>query len=100
MAFMELMTDTPFYPAVGTWSVWPKLMGEDRPVIWIAVEDVGSIAAIAFANRDHWLGRELALAGDVRSLAECRSLYRDVVVRAPRASPCPCGCSTASPART
>jgi uncharacterized protein YbjT (DUF2867 family) len=89
MAFMELMTDPSFYPAVGTWSVWPRLMGEDRPVIWIAVEDVGSIAALVFANRDHWLGRELALAADVRSLAECRSLYRDVIGRAPRTFPMP-----------
>jgi uncharacterized protein YbjT (DUF2867 family) len=89
MAFMELMTDPSFYPAVGTWSVWPRLTGEHRPIIWIAVEDVGSIAAIVFANRDHWLGRELALAADVRSLAECRALYRDTVGRAPRAFPMP-----------
>jgi uncharacterized protein YbjT (DUF2867 family) len=89
MAFMELMTDPSFYPALGTWSVWPRLMGEHRPVVWIAVEDVGSIAAIMFAHREDWLGRELALAADVRSLAECRSLYRDAVGRAPRAFPIP-----------
>jgi uncharacterized protein YbjT (DUF2867 family) len=89
MAFMELMTDPSFYPAVGTWSVWPRLTGEQRPIIWIAVEDVGSIAAIVFADRDRWLGRELALAADVRSLAECRDLYREAVGRAPRAFPMP-----------
>jgi uncharacterized protein YbjT (DUF2867 family) len=89
MAFMELMTDRSLYPALGTWSVWPRLMGDERPVIWIAVEDVGSIAAIVFADRDAWLGRELALAADVRSLAECRSLYREIVGRSPRALPIP-----------
>jgi uncharacterized protein YbjT (DUF2867 family) len=89
MAFMELMTDRSFYPAVGTWSVWPRLMGEERPIVWIAVEDLGSVAAIVFTNRDHWVGRELALAADVRSLAECRSLYRDVVGRKPRSFPMP-----------
>ena len=31
MAFMELMTDPSFFPAVGTWNIWPKLVGDDRP---------------------------------------------------------------------
>jgi uncharacterized protein YbjT (DUF2867 family) len=35
MAFMELMTDTGFYPAVSTWHLMPKLMGEARPVGWL-----------------------------------------------------------------
>jgi uncharacterized protein YbjT (DUF2867 family) len=89
MAFMELMTDTSFYPAVGAWSVWPRLMGQDRPVVWIAVEDLGSIAAIVFMNRDQWIGRDIALAADVQSLAECRDLYREVVGNKPRSFPMP-----------
>jgi uncharacterized protein YbjT (DUF2867 family) len=88
-AFMELMTDPSLYPAVGTWSVWPRLTGEHRPIAWIAVADVGAVAAIVFANRGDWLGRELPLAADVRSLAECRTLYRDALGRAPRAFPMP-----------
>jgi uncharacterized protein YbjT (DUF2867 family) len=89
MAFMELMTDKSFYPAVGAWSVWPRLMGRDRPVVWIAVEDLGSIAAIVFMNRDQWVGRDIALAADVQSLAECRDLYREVVGTKPRSFPMP-----------
>jgi uncharacterized protein YbjT (DUF2867 family) len=50
MAFMELMTDKGFYPPVSTWSLMPKLMGPDRPVGWICVDDVGAIAARAFAE--------------------------------------------------
>jgi uncharacterized protein YbjT (DUF2867 family) len=89
VAFMELMTDKSFYPAVGTWSMWPRLMGDDRPVLWIAVEDLGSIAAIVFMNRDRWVGREVALTADVQSLAECRVLYREAVGRKPRSLPMP-----------
>ena len=89
MAFMELMTDKAFYPAVGAWSVWPRLMGQDRPVVWIAVEDLGSIAAMAFMNREEWVGREVALAADVQSLAECRVLYREAAGREPRSFPMP-----------
>ena len=89
VAFMELMTDASLYPAVGAWSVWPRVMGETRPVYWLAVEDLGAIAAIAFANRDAWLGRDITLAADVQNLAECRALYREVMGRPPRSLPMP-----------
>ena len=51
MAFMELMTDKTFYPAVSTWHLMPKLMGADRPVPWLCLDDFGAIAARAFAER-------------------------------------------------
>jgi uncharacterized protein YbjT (DUF2867 family) len=89
VAFMELMTDASFYPAVGTWNVWPRLSGEDRPIYWLAIDDVAAVAAIAFADREGWVGRELALAADVRSLAECRALYREIHGRPPRSWPMP-----------
>jgi uncharacterized protein YbjT (DUF2867 family) len=88
-AFMELMTDPAFYPAVGTWRLWLKLTGDDRAIPWLAVEDLGSIAAIVFANPDQYRGRELTLAADLRSLGECRSLYREIMGRKPRAVPMP-----------
>lgn len=44
-AFMELMTDKTFYPSLGTWNIWPKIMGKDRPVPWLCVADMGEIAA-------------------------------------------------------
>ena len=89
LAFMELMTDASFYPAVGTWRIWPKLTGEDRPIPWLAVDDLGAVAAMAFENRDEWVGRQMTLAADARSLAECRALYRDAVGKEPRSVPLP-----------
>jgi uncharacterized protein YbjT (DUF2867 family) len=88
-AFMELMTDKSFYPAFGTWRLWPKLTGEHRSLPWLAVDDLGAIAAIAFSRRDDWVGRELTLAADTRTLAECRSIYREVMGAAPRSLPMP-----------
>lgn len=88
-ALMELMTDRSFYPAVGTWRIWPRLSGEDRPIAWLAVEDVGHVTAVVFDDPRSHLGRTLDLAGDVKSLAECRSLYREVMGDDPRTFPMP-----------
>ena len=57
MAFMELMTDKKFFPAVGTWHLMPKLMGASRRLPWICVDDVGAITAQAFAAQTGSLGR-------------------------------------------
>jgi uncharacterized protein YbjT (DUF2867 family) len=89
MAFMELMTDKGFYPPVSTWSLMPKLMGQDRPVGWICVDDLGAIAARAFADPDRFVGTDLSLASDVQSIAQCRQIWHDVTGRAPRRVPMP-----------
>ena len=87
VAFMELMT-TGFFP-VSTWHLMPKLMGADRPVWWIGVEDLGAIAACAFADPDRFIGSDLPLATDIRSIAECRETWREVTGRRPRSVPMP-----------
>jgi uncharacterized protein YbjT (DUF2867 family) len=52
----------------------------------VTVADVGAFAALAFENREHWLGRAVDLAGDERPVAEVaaafsRALGRKVVYR-------------------
>ena len=89
MAFMELMTDPSFFPAVGTWNIWPKLMGDDRPVPWLSVEDLGQIATRTFADPERFAGKDLRLAGDLQTLAECRTMYAEVMGRRPRSFPMP-----------
>ncbi|MGH8911526.1 MAG: NmrA family NAD(P)-binding protein, partial [Acidimicrobiia bacterium] len=88
-ALMELMTDKSYYPAVGTWKIWPQMSGEDRPIAWMAAEDVGAIASIVFSQPDDYIGQNLLLVSDVRSLAECRAIYRELIGRAPRTFPMP-----------
>jgi uncharacterized protein YbjT (DUF2867 family) len=89
LAFMELMTDPKFYPAVGTWRLFPKLTGTDRPIPWLSVSDLGDIVARVFEEPDAFAGREITLASDVRTLAECRATYREVVGKDPRTFPMP-----------
>lgn len=89
MALMELMTDRGFYPALSTWRVMPNLMGADRPVGWMAADDVGAIVALVFADPERFTGQDLRLASDVTSIAECRALYQAVFGRPPRRFPMP-----------
>ncbi|WP_153396309.1 NmrA/HSCARG family protein [Ornithinicoccus halotolerans] len=89
MAFMELMTDRGYYPAISVWHVMPRLMGESRPVGWLAVDDLGAIAARMFADPGRWVGQDLGLVADVRSIEECRGIWREVTGRAPRGVPMP-----------
>ena len=88
-AFMELMTTKKFFPAVGTWQVMLKLMGASRPLPWLCVDDLGIIAARAFAAPDQFVGRELTLASDVQSLDQCRAIYREVLGKNPPRFPMP-----------
>ncbi len=89
VAFMELMTDPSYYPQSSTWYIWPKLTGEDYKIAWISVQDVGAIAAKAFADPDTYAGQDLSLAADVKSLAECREIYREVRGKYPPRFPMP-----------
>jgi uncharacterized protein YbjT (DUF2867 family) len=88
-AFMELMSDKGYYPAVGTWRIWPRISGEDSPIAWLAVEDVGVIAASVFARPESYLSKSLVLVADVKSLAECRETYREIMGESPRTFPLP-----------
>jgi uncharacterized protein YbjT (DUF2867 family) len=88
-AFMELMTDPAFYPAVGVWHVWPKIAGGSFEVLWLSCRDLGVIAAKVFADPQRYLGRDLMLAADRRSLDECRHTYARVYGRNPRRFPMP-----------
>ncbi|NGY66008.1 NmrA family NAD(P)-binding protein [Lentzea sp. NEAU-D13] len=89
MAFMELMTDKDFYPSVSMWHLMPKLIGDDRPLPWFCADDVGAVAAKVFADPNRFVGVELPLGADVRTIGECRELWRETHGRAPRGFPMP-----------
>ena len=88
-AFMELMTDKAFSPAVGTWKIWPRLMGDDKPLPWIAVSDIGAVAERVFAEPEQFIGKEMYLTADVKTLGECRSFYQEVTGAPPRSRSMP-----------
>jgi uncharacterized protein YbjT (DUF2867 family) len=89
MTFMELMTEKKFFPAVAIWHVMPRLMGASRPLPWICTDDLGAIAAQAFAAPERFVGKVLTLASDVQSLSQCRVLYREVMGTPPSQFPMP-----------
>jgi uncharacterized protein YbjT (DUF2867 family) len=89
MAFMDLMTDKDLYPPIAAWHLMPRLVGEDRPLPWLSAEDLGAIAARVFGDPATYTGTDLGLAADVRSLAQCREVWRDVAGRSPRRTPMP-----------
>jgi uncharacterized protein YbjT (DUF2867 family) len=88
-AFMELMTDKAYAPAFGTWNIWPRLMGDDKPVPWIAVSDIAAAAGPVFADPKRFIGEELSLVADVKTLGECRLMYEEVAGHPPRSSSMP-----------
>lgn len=89
MAYMELMSDRACYPAVAVWHVMPALMGGDRPVPWLCLDDFGTVVARVLAEPDRFVGADLALASDMRTIDECRALWREVFGRGPRRFPMP-----------
>ena len=89
MAFMELMTDPAYYPQSSTWYTMTNLTGTERKIPWLSVQDLGAIAAKAFANPGDFIGKDLPLASDAQSLAELREIYKDVRGKYPPRFPMP-----------
>jgi uncharacterized protein YbjT (DUF2867 family) len=88
-AFMEVMTDPAFYPPAGVWHVWPKLTGGSFRASWLSCHDLGVIAAKIFAAPERYVGQQLELAADLRTLDECRDIYTRVFGRRPKRFPMP-----------
>lgn len=89
MAFMELMAEKKFFPAASTWRIMPELMGSQRKVVWLNVDDLGFIVARAFAEPEHFIGKDLKLASDIQSIDDCRMIYREVMGKSPPSFPMP-----------
>lgn len=77
MAFMELITDKAFYPGASTFHMMPKLMGADKKMPWIAVDDLGAIAARVFADPGKYVGQDLKLTSDLQTINEVRDIYHE-----------------------
>jgi uncharacterized protein YbjT (DUF2867 family) len=80
-AFMELISDPGFYPMASTFHLMPKLMGADKKVLWLAVDDLGAIAAKVFSDPQKYIGQDLKLTSDLQSINEVRALYQQVIGR-------------------
>jgi len=77
------------YAAPVWWGTVRRLVGKDKRLLWIAVADVGAIAARVFASPETFIGQKLTLAGDFRSFTEAKEIFKRVRGRAPLALPLP-----------
>jgi uncharacterized protein YbjT (DUF2867 family) len=59
----------------------PQPLDPGRPFQQVAAEDVGAFAAMAFENPDSWIGREVELAGDERTMPEIAEAFGRVIGR-------------------
>jgi uncharacterized protein YbjT (DUF2867 family) len=89
--FMELMTQKELFPALGIWGAAPKIVGWDTPKPWVAVRDIGVAAVNIFSDPQNWMGREIDLMGDVKSLAECQAVFSRIKGKKPFRVPIPVG---------
>lgn len=87
--FMELMTDKGFFPPMVAWGAMPRVVGWDTMVPWTAVADIGEAIANVFEDPDKWIGRDINLISDRKSLRGCRSVFQATVGKKPFGVPIP-----------
>jgi uncharacterized protein YbjT (DUF2867 family) len=87
--FMELMSDKDFVPPLVAWNVTGKVLGDDYPLTWVATDDIGAVTAKVFAGPERFKGKEIPIAGDRKSMAECREIYKSVHNKNPFRIPAP-----------
>jgi uncharacterized protein YbjT (DUF2867 family) len=87
--FMELMSDKDFVPPLAAWNVTEKILGRDFQLYWIAVQDIGRVVAQVFKHPEEYTGKEINIAGDYKSMAECREIYESVYGKKPFRIPAP-----------
>jgi uncharacterized protein YbjT (DUF2867 family) len=80
-AFMELISDPGFYPMASTFHHMPRLMGADKKVTWLAIDDLGAIAAKVFNDPQKYIGQDIKLASDLQTINEVRALYQEALGR-------------------
>ena len=59
----------------------------EKEIQSIAVEDIGAFVAIAFANRDDFLGKTIELAGDSLTEAQIAKTFTEVIARPVKLTP-------------
>jgi uncharacterized protein YbjT (DUF2867 family) len=59
----------------------PQPLDPGKPFQQVAVEDVGAFTAMAFEHPDEWIGREVEIAGDERTMPEIAEAFGRVIGR-------------------
>jgi uncharacterized protein YbjT (DUF2867 family) len=59
----------------------PQPLDPDKPFQMVDANDIGVFAAMAFENPEHWIGREVDLAGDEMIMPEIAGTFSRVIGR-------------------
>ena len=59
----------------------PQPLDPGKPFQQVAVEDIGAFAAMAFEHPDEWIGREVEIAGDERTMPEIAEAFGHIAGR-------------------
>lgn len=86
--FMEDLVDRKYAPPVW-WGTVRRIVGGDKRLYWVAVADLGAVAATVFAAPGTFIGQAFTVAGDLRSMNEARAVFARVDGTAPLALPVP-----------
>ena len=87
--FMELLSEKEFFPAVAAWGVSPSILGWEKHLPWVAVRDLGIAIANIFDDPDQWIGRQVTMCSDVKTLSECQSIFTAIDGKKPFRIPLP-----------
>ena len=87
--FMELLSEKEFYPAMATWGAEPKVLGWDTPIPWVAVRDLGIAVANIFDDPVRWIGRDVPMCGDVKTLGQSKAVFTSIDGKKPLSIPLP-----------
>lgn len=80
--FMQDLTDARYAPPFN-WGMISRVVGEHRPLPWIAVEDIALVTAKVLLEPRRYVGTDVPLTGDVLSIAEARATFVRVTGRRP-----------------
>lgn len=72
---MELLTEKEFFPPLAAWGAQVKVLGWDKPIPWVAVKDIGTAIANIFEDHEKWVGKDVTLIGDVKTMREVRESF-------------------------
>jgi len=80
--FFEDLVEKKYFPPA-SWGMMPKLVGPNRPIKWVSVEDIGVAAAAVFSRRDEFVGKAIPLVGDEKSMTQARDIFKRVQGKKP-----------------
>ena len=87
--FMELLSEKEFFPVLATWGVESKIVGWDLPIPWVSVHDLGIAIANIFDDPKKWIGRDVSMYGDIKTLGESRAIFTAIDGKKPTGIPLP-----------